>query len=102
MPDEFKPDFRFVRNALIKALLLFLMVNFGLAFFDPLPMLGRWSAYNVIFPGRERLPYGDQPDRSYNISLYQLEAMFASHEIAGAPESGEDSERAPRIGICRR
>jgi len=84
MQHDSKPDFRFAGNVLIKGLLLFLIVNFGLASFDPLPGLGRWSAYNAVIPGRARLPYGDRPDRAYNLSLYQLEAMFASHEIAGA------------------
>ena len=94
MQHDSKPDFRFAGNVLIKGLLLFLIVNFGLASFDPLPGLGRWSAYNAVIPGRARLPYGDRPDRAYNLSLYQLEAMFASHEIAGAAGPGEYARRA--------
>ena len=30
----------------------------GAAAANPLPALGRLSAYNVLFPGRPRLPYG--------------------------------------------
>lgn len=44
--------------------------------------LGKITAYNSIFPGRQRLPYGDHPERAYNLSLYNLNAMFASHELS--------------------
>jgi hypothetical protein len=73
-------------RVLLKALAIFLVFNLLFAFFYPLPALGRISAYNRLFPGRERLPYGDQPSRAYNLSLYNLEAMFASHEIAAGPK----------------
>jgi hypothetical protein len=81
MPAATNPS-TFVRNVLLKSLLLFALVNvlFGLG--DPLPALGRFSAYNWLLPGRARLPYGDNPDRAYNLSLFQLDAMFASHEVA--------------------
>ena len=35
----------------------------------------------AIFPGRPRLPFGENPDKAYNFSLYSLDAMLASHEI---------------------
>ncbi len=70
-------------------MLLFAVSNFGFSLISPLPALGRVSAYNVIFPGRERLPYGEDPDRSYNLSLFQLNAMFASHEVAAPKPSDE-------------
>jgi hypothetical protein len=73
---------RFLRNVIIKALLLFALLDLMVALFDPLTVLGRLSAYNTLLPGRLRLPYGDAPDRDYNLSLFQLEAMFASHEVA--------------------
>ncbi len=76
-----------VRNVLVKGLLLFLAANLVFAVAQPLPALGRISAYNHLFPGRERLPYGDNPQRAYNLSLFQLEAMFASHEVTGKPKS---------------
>jgi hypothetical protein len=47
-----------------------------------LPAAGVPSAYNHIFPGRQRLPFGENPSLAYNLSLYNLDAMFASHEIA--------------------
>ena len=49
---------------------------------NPLEALGRVSLYNVVLPGRERLPYGEDSAKSYNLSTYNLPAMFASHVIA--------------------
>ncbi len=83
------PRFRFVLDVLFRTALLFAVFNFGLAPVNPLPGLGRASAYNAIFPGRQRLPYGEDPDRSYNLSLFTLEAMFASHEVS-APKPADE------------
>jgi hypothetical protein len=80
---------RFVGTVVLRALVLFAAANLLLALGDPLPALGRVSAYNVIFPGRHRLPYGEDPDRSYNLSLFTLDAMFASHEVA-APKPADE------------
>ena len=80
---------RFVRNVVVKALLLFVLIDVLVASFDPLPALGRLSLYNSVLPGRLRLPYGDAPDRDYNLSLFQLDAMFASHEVARPKPAGE-------------
>ena len=79
----------FLRNVLIKALLLFALVDVLVALIDPLPALGRLSAYNTLLPGRLRLPYGDAPDQDYNLSLFQLDAMFASHEVARPKAANE-------------
>lgn len=79
-------DLRFIRNVLVKALILFIAANLAFAACYPMPVLGRISAYNHLFPGRLRLPYGDNPDRAYNLSLFNLQAMFASHEIAAGPK----------------
>ena len=81
---------RFVRNVLLKALGLFIAANVLFALTNPLPVLGRLSAYNVLFPGRVRLPYGERPDLAYNFSLFNLDAMFASHAIAGGPKEGDE------------
>jgi hypothetical protein len=79
-------DLRFARNVIVKALLLFAALNLLLALARPLPLLGRISAYNHLFPGRLRLPYSDVPDKAYSLSLFQLEAMFASHELTSGPK----------------
>jgi hypothetical protein len=81
----------------LKALLLLLIANLLFAALDPLPWLARISAYNLIFPGRHRLPYGENPELAYNLSLFQLEAMFASHELSAGPKP-EDEYRVLLIG----
>jgi hypothetical protein len=86
-----------LHGLLIKGLLLFLVFNLAFAALDPLPLVGRISAYNWLLPGRSRLPYGDRPELAYNISLFSLEAMFASHEIAG-PEKALQEYRVVLIG----
>ncbi len=72
----------FVVRVVVKALALFVLVNVAFAVFEPLPVLGRVSVYNVLVPGRIRLPYGENSEQSYNLSLNSLDAMFASHEVA--------------------
>ena len=71
----------FIRNVIIKAGALFVVLNILFAMIYPLPTLGKLSIYNSLIPGRKRLPYSDTPQKSYNLSLFNLEAMFASHEI---------------------
>jgi hypothetical protein len=81
---------RFTRNVVAKALVLFLSIDllFGLA--NPLPALGRISLYNHLFPGRQRLPYADEPQRAYSLSLFQLDAMFASTQLAAGPKRSDE------------
>ena len=77
----------FASSILVKTLGLFLLFNFVFALVYPLDILGSLSAYNSVLPGRQRLPYGENPTKAYNLSLYNLPAMFASHEIAGVAKS---------------
>jgi hypothetical protein len=79
-----------VLRVLIKAALLFVALNLLFALVDPLPAFGKLSLYNSLLPGRLRLPYGDDPARAYNMNLYNLEAMFASHVLAGAPKAADE------------
>ena len=72
----------FVLRVLGKAAVLIVALNVFFAAADPLPTLGRISVYNVLVPGRERLPYGENPAAAYNLSLYSIDAMFASHTLA--------------------
>ena len=69
----------------IKATLLFVLFNFGFIFTHTIPF-GKLSLYNVLFPGRERFPFGETKE-SYNLSLFDLDAMFASHVLAGTPKT---------------
>jgi hypothetical protein len=70
---------------LIKATLLFVLFNFVFIFTHNIPF-GKLSLYNVIFPGRERFPFGETKE-SYNLSLFDLDAMFASHVLAGTTKT---------------
>lgn len=78
---------RLLWNVVWKGLLLFLVFNLLFAAFPP--RLGKVSAYNRLFPGRARFPFGENPTQSYNLSLYDVDAMFASHEIAALKPAGE-------------
>ena len=77
-----KYSLRFLRNVLVKTALLLVAANLLFAAANPMPFLGKISLYNSFFPGRERLPFGEDPSQSYNLSLFSLNAMFASHQIS--------------------
>ncbi len=83
-------NYRTIIRLVTKALFLFTILSLLFAWISPLSALGRISAYNRIFPGRMRLPYGDNPERAYSISLSNLDAMFASHEIHAGPKLPEE------------
>ncbi len=69
-------------RVLIMTLLLLVACNVIFAALNPIEALGHVSLYNVVLPGRERLPYGEDSAKSYNLSTYNIPAMFASHIIA--------------------
>ena len=73
---------------LLKVLVLYLLVNllFGLA---SEWNIGAFSLYNHIYSGRMRFPFGETPQEAYNFSLFNLDAMFASHEIVAIKHSNE-------------
>lgn len=79
----------FVRNVIIKGLALFLVFNLLFAV-GPVDGLGKLSLYNRLFQGRLRFPFGEDSERSYNLSLFDLDAMFASHIIAAAPKPADE------------
>jgi hypothetical protein len=89
-PGNGELDSPFIRNVLLKALLLFVVFNLVFMSADIVPLLARLSVYNVILPGRTRLPYGEVPMRAYNISPLSLEAMFASHELTAGAKPEEE------------
>lgn len=71
----------FALRVLVKAVLLFILINALAALIDVPAVLGRLSIYNALVAGRERLPYGERAD-AYNLSMNNLDAMFASHIIS--------------------
>lgn len=90
-------NWRFVRNVVVKAALLFVLLNFIYALLEPLPTISRFTFYNLAFPGRERLPFAENPAEAYSISLHRLEGMFASHVIRDA-EKATDEFRVVALG----
>ena len=89
-------DKRFVRNVFIKTLVLFLVANALYIALKPLPFLSRVTFYNTIIPARERLPFSENPDDAYSLSLQRIEGMFASHEIN--QRKGDNEFRVVFIG----
>ena len=77
---------KFLLRVAIKGLLLFALLNL---LFIPRWELGTLSAYNGLVPGRPRFPFGEAPQQAYNFSLFDVEAMFAAHEVNQPKGEGE-------------
>jgi hypothetical protein len=73
-------------RALLKGFAIALVI---ILIFPLLPVPGGLSAYNHIIPGRQRLPFGENSAEAYNLSLYNLDAMFAAHEMAAPKDASE-------------
>lgn len=84
-------DYRpaFVRNVLVKTLLLFIAINAIYIALEPLPWLSRITFYNTIIPGRDRLPFSQNSDDTYSVSLQRIEGMFASHNINSTTDANQ-------------
>lgn len=54
------------------------------------PSIGKLSLYNWLLPGRDRLPFSDTPQKAYNLSLFNLEAMFTSHTVSGRKDPADE------------
>jgi len=85
--ESTKPRIRLFA-VLLKATLLFVLFNFAFIFLNKIPF-GKLSLYNSIFPGRERFPFGETRE-SYNLSLFDLDAMFAAHILAGTQKTPDE------------
>lgn len=92
-----KEPLLFIRNIIVKTLLLFIFFNLIFTALFPIEALGKISLYNRIFPGRTRLPYGEIPEKSYNLGIFNIEAMFTSH-IISAGHKPSDEYRVILIG----
>jgi hypothetical protein len=66
----------------IKAVLVFIVLNVAYYVVQPMRLINRVSVYNTLVAGRERLPFADYPAESYNLSILSLDQMLASHVIA--------------------
>lgn len=89
-------NFLFLRNVFLKGILIFVILSLAIGII-PADVLGRISIYNHLIPGRPRLPFGETPQRSYNLSLFNLEAMFAAHEIS-IPTDADKETRIILLG----
>lgn len=84
------PPFRALLKGLAIAAIISLLLPLALPRLGGVaPELGQISAYNLLFPGRLRLPFGETPSQAYNLSLYDIPAMFAAHEIS-QPKAGNE------------
>lgn len=78
-----------VVRIIVKSLLLLLLINYAFILIMNVP-IGKLSLYNHLFTGRERFPFGENPQASYNLSIYNLDAMIASHQIAAVPKADDE------------
>ncbi len=78
-----------ILRILIKALLLVVVVNYAFIALNRLPV-GSISLYNSVFHGRQRFPFGENPAAAYNLSLYNLDGMFASHQLSAADKTADE------------
>jgi len=75
---------------LLETCLLLIIINFIYPSFGFIPF-AKFSLYNHIFPGRQRLPFGENPQLSYNLTLNDIDAMLASHIAADSNAEKEYS-----------
>jgi hypothetical protein len=90
MPNQQPYRAGFVLRVAIKTLLLVLAFNVVFIALKPLPTLGAISIYNRLVAGRPRLPYGENPAQSYNLSLQNIPALLASHQLSGTTKTDRE------------
>jgi hypothetical protein len=81
------------RNAILKGLILFVLLTLLYGVWAGNRSVGnreQFSLYNLVFPGRKRLPFGEDSANAYNLSLFDVNAMFSSHEIDWRQKSGNE------------
>lgn len=83
-------DVRFLRSVLWKALVLFAGLNLLLGGIHWEPILGKVSGYNLLFPGRPRFPFGETPEKSYNLNTYNLDTLFSTLELNRGPKPADE------------
>ena len=79
--EHIPKSWTFLFRVIMKALILFSLCNLIFAWIYPVEWIGQFSFYGIIYPLRPRLPYGENPSASYNVSLNNIPALFASHEV---------------------
>jgi hypothetical protein len=72
-----------IGQIVLKAALLFVMLNAAFALLDPMPFVGRIGIYNWLVPGRERITYNNGSSRSHTVTTTNLAADLGTHAVAG-------------------
>ena len=78
-----------ILRVLFKSISLFILLNLLFILFKDIPY-GSISLYNMAFPGRERLPFGEAPGETFNITISNLDAMLKSHKISADEKTGNE------------
>lgn len=87
--EKIPKSWAFLLRVIVKALLLFALCNLIFAIVYPIEWIGQFSLYGIAYPARPRLPYGENPSESYNVSVNNIPALFASHEVSQAYSDDE-------------
>lgn len=89
--DALPKSWAFLLRVIVKALLLFGLCNLIFAWLYPMVFLGNISLYGTLYPARQRLPFydGNDPAQSNSVSLNNLPALFASHDVSRAKPDDE-------------
>ena len=66
---------------IIKITIILLASNLLFVFFQNIPY-GNVSLYNFLFTGRQRLPFGESSEKSFNLTMSNIDAMVSSHIAA--------------------
>jgi hypothetical protein len=78
-----------ITRIIVKAISLFILINFLFILLKDIPY-GSISLYNSVFPGRERLPFGETPSESFNLTISNIDAMLSSHKISADTKTTND------------
>ena len=97
-PQKEKTQWTFIRKVGVRTLLFFVLFNVLFAVFNLGEAIGNLSAYNSLYPGRNRLPFGENSRESYNLSLFDINALVRSHQLMGVAEKPTDEFRVIVLG----
>ncbi|MEL7234756.1 MAG: hypothetical protein AAGK74_09675 [Chloroflexota bacterium] len=89
MTDERSPyGIGLLLRVIVKGVVLFAACNF-LYMLVPPAFVGSISLYNTVIPGRERFPFANAPTLDNNVTILNLNTMFASHVVTAPPADDE-------------
>lgn len=85
-----------LKNIFVKTIIFFILFNIIFILLGN-ASYGRITLYNLLFPGRDRLPFGETSLESFNLTMFNVDAMVASHKFA-AEKKAENEYRIAIIG----